>query len=227
MLGMEAPTPFDPRSCGCSRSAPSRSRPPAAAGGSGFAAASGCRSSSGRTSRRSSATPHWCTPLPWCLRRRRATPRLRAESAAAVWGLPRVEAVAHDGADLGHDRAAARLRASDRSSVPRSSRSPSGVCWSRRWPGTVVDLACKGSLPSAVAAADHALRHGLCSLAELRAEADAVRVACAAVPPRGWWPISPMPTRCRCGESLSRVQMFRLGVTETTSSRCTTTTTWA
>ncbi len=75
---------------------------------------------------------------------------------------------------------------------------------------TVVDLGRTCSLASAVAAADHALRHRLCSVEELREECDAVparvrgrrraRLAVALADPLSMSP----------GESLSRVQMFLL-----------------
>lgn len=77
---------------------------------------------------------------------------------------------------------------------------------------TVVDLARTGSLPTGVAAADHALRHGLCSGVERRQEVDAVppRVrGCATARLVGELadPLSMSP-----GESLSRVQMFLLNL---------------
>jgi hypothetical protein len=76
----------------------------------------------------------------------------------------------------------------------------------------VVDLARTATLPTAVAAADHALRHRLCTRDELRAEVDAVprrvrgrtlaRVVEALADPMSM----------SAGESLSRVQMFLLNL---------------
>ena len=77
---------------------------------------------------------------------------------------------------------------------------------------TVVDLARTGGLPSAVAAADHALRHGLCSRADLRAEADAVPPRVRGRPAAALVADLADADSMSVGESLSRVQMFRLGV---------------
>lgn len=77
---------------------------------------------------------------------------------------------------------------------------------------TVIDLARSGSLVTAVAAADHALRHELCSPSELIAEV-------AAIPRRAAGRTSAALTRdladplsMSAGESLSRVQMFHLNL---------------
>ncbi len=77
---------------------------------------------------------------------------------------------------------------------------------------TVVDLARTGSLESAVAAADHALRHGLCSAADLRAEADAVPARVRGRPVAALVAELADGDSMSVGESLSRVQMFRLGL---------------
>jgi hypothetical protein len=75
---------------------------------------------------------------------------------------------------------------------------------------TLVDLARTASLVTAVAAADHALRHGLCTVRQLAEEVDAVvpgtrgRRAAALVRDLA------DPASMSAGESLSRVQMFLL-----------------
>ncbi len=77
---------------------------------------------------------------------------------------------------------------------------------------TVVDLARSGSIFTAVAAADHALRHEMCSAEELTTEVDLIpagapgRVRATLVCDLAD-PLSMSP-----GESLSRVQMFRLNL---------------
>ena len=75
-----------------------------------------------------------------------------------------------------------------------------------------MDLARTGTLHTAVAAADHALRHELCSFDELMAEVDAV-------PPRVRGRTTARlvgaladPLSMSAGESLSRVQMFLLNL---------------
>ncbi len=132
-------------------------------------------------------------------------------SAAAVWGLPRIEpwpdAVHVLVDDTGRGRGSSLVR-------PHVGRPHEGVArlGMRVTPParTVVDLGRTGSLASAVAAADHALRHGLCSLEQLRGECDQVparvrgrRMARLAVALADARSMSP-------GESLSRVQMFLL-----------------
>ena len=77
---------------------------------------------------------------------------------------------------------------------------------------TVVDVARTGTLATGLAAADHALRHGLCSVGDLAA-------AATAVPPR----VRGRPSgllvaeladgrSMSAGESLSRAVMFRLNL---------------
>jgi hypothetical protein len=76
----------------------------------------------------------------------------------------------------------------------------------------VVDLARSGSLPTAVAAADHALRHGLCTRDDLVREADAVPRRRRGRPQAALVVDLADGDSMSAGESLSRVQMFRLGV---------------
>ena len=133
-------------------------------------------------------------------------------SSAAVWGLPRVEAwpaVARTHVE------GLRLRGSDlvhrhlgHAVEPVAFRGLLLTPVAR----TVIDLARTESLMTAVAAADHALRHEMCTRAELLAEVQAL-------PPRtkrrG---IAQLvhdfadPDSMSAGESLSRVRMFQLGL---------------
>lgn len=134
---------------------------------------------------------------------------LAAESAAAMWGLPRIEAwprrvsVLDPAGTMGgsryvRPRAAAPV-------VPVVLRGVRVTPVAR----TIVDLACTGTLDTALAAADHALRLRLCTRPQLEIE------------------VTDLPARARgrvkarlmvdladgdsgsAGESLSRLQMFR------------------
>jgi hypothetical protein len=134
------------------------------------------------------------------------------ESAAALWGLPRVEPWPESVRTL---VTGARRRGSPgirpqlgAEAVPVVVAGLRATSVSR----TVVDLARTGSLASAVGAGDHALRHGLCTRDQLVQEADAV-------PPRSRRrPVARLvaeladPGAMSVGESLSRVQMFLLGL---------------
>ncbi len=149
------------------------------------------------------------TALRCSTRRRRV---FAAESAAAVWGLPRIEAWPTTVRVLVRDPAArgsAVLRplwGPPADAVELDGIRVTSVA------RTVVDLARTGSLPSAVAAADHALRHGLCTRAELAAEVmllpDGLRGRRSAVLVRDLAD----PLSMSAGESLSRVQMFLLNL---------------
>ena len=133
-------------------------------------------------------------------------------SAAALWGLPRVErwpaVVRHLVTDRGR-RSADILR-------PHLGPGTEPVMWQglalTSVARTVTDLARTGSLHTAVAAGDHALRHRLCTREELAAEA-------AALPPRVRRRGAAAlvvdlvdPRSMSVGESLSRAQMFILNV---------------
>lgn len=134
------------------------------------------------------------------------------EAAAAVWGLPRIEPwpgfVRHHVTER-RVRGSALLRPHLGAEVEPVDRQGLLVTPVAR---TVVDLGRTGSLFTAVAAADHALRHGLCTADDLATEVGLIparaagRVRAALVrdlaDPRGMSP----------GESLSRVQMFRLNL---------------
>lgn len=134
------------------------------------------------------------------------------ESAAAVWGLPRIEPWPRHVRHLVTDR---RVRGSallrPHLGTPVEAVELHGVLVTPV-ARTVVDLARSGSLFTAVAAADHALRHDLCSSADVAAEVAEIprggpgRVRAALVRDLAD-PLSMSP-----GESLSRVQMFRLNL---------------
>ncbi len=134
------------------------------------------------------------------------------ESAAAVWGLPRVEAWPQHVTTLvrgPRTRGSRMLRPHVGAPVEPVLRE--GLLVSDV-PRTVVDLARTGSLATALCAADHALRHGLCTAAALREEA-------ASVPARvRGRPIASIVAgladgrSMSAGESLSRARMFELGL---------------
>lgn len=134
------------------------------------------------------------------------------ESAAAVWGLPRIEPWPRHVRHLVTDR---RIRGSNLLRPHLGAEvEPVEVHGLLVTPvaRTVVDLARTGSLETAVASADHALRHGMCSAADIAAEVEALaakvpgRVRAALVRDLA------DPLSMSAGESLSRVQMFRLNL---------------
>ncbi|EAP99670.1 hypothetical protein JNB_05864 [Janibacter sp. HTCC2649] len=147
------------------------------------------------------------------LQRRLDAPLIAAgTSAAALWGLPRIEAWP---SHVRHLVTGRRVRGS---AIMRPmvglETDPQEVHGVLVTPvaRTVIDLARSGSLVTAVAAADHALRHELCSPSELIAEV-------AAIPRRAAGRTSAALTRdladplsMSAGESLSRVQMFHLNL---------------
>ncbi len=143
----------------------------------------------------------------------REDPVFAVTSAAAVWGLPRVEQWPDAVRVLVATEARGRGSSLVRPHVGREAATVRHGDLRVTSPArTVVDLARTGTLHTAVAAADHALRHELCTLAELMAEVDAVpprvrgRVAARLVGALAD-PLSMSP-----GESLSRVQMFLLNL---------------
>ena len=134
------------------------------------------------------------------------------ESAAAVWGLPRVEAwpttvrtLVTSGRPRGSSGVRPHLGAE---AVPVLVRGIHLTSVAR----TVIDLARTSSLPSAVAAADAALRQGMCTRSELVAEADAVPARVRGRPLASLVADLADPGSMSVGESLSRVQMFRSGL---------------
>jgi hypothetical protein len=143
----------------------------------------------------------------------REDPVFAVTSAAAVWGLPRIEPWPDAVRVLVNTAARGRGSSLVRPHVGREAETTRvGEIRLTRPARTLVDLARTGTLLTAVAAADHALRHGLCTFDELMTEVDAV-------PPRVRGrttarmvgaladPLSMSP-----GESLSRVQMFLLNL---------------
>ena len=143
----------------------------------------------------------------------RDQPVFALTSAAAVWGLPRVEpwpdAVRVLVGTVGRGRGSSLVR-------PHVGRPEAGVLVGgiRVTPvaRTVVDLARTGSLLTAVAAADHALRHGLCTAEELRREVDAVPRRVRGRKRARLVGALADPLSMSAGESLSRVQMFLLNL---------------
>lgn len=134
------------------------------------------------------------------------------ESAAAVWGLPRVESwptTVSILATSGRPRGSRGVRPTV---GPEAEPVDIGGVLVTPVARTIADLACRASLPSAVAAADHALRHGLCTLGDLRAAADAVPPRVRGRPAAALVVDLADEDSMSAGESLSRVQMFRLGI---------------
>lgn len=133
-------------------------------------------------------------------------------SAAAVWGLPRVDrwparvTVLESGA---HKRGSRRIRV--HLGAPADAVTVNGI---RVTPParTVVDVARTSSLATGLAAADHALRHGLCSAAELAAEAAEVRPRVLGRPAAHLVVELADARSMSPGESLSRAVMFRLNL---------------
>lgn len=143
----------------------------------------------------------------------RDDPVFALSSAAAVWGLPRIDpwpdAVSVLVGSAHRGRGSSAVRPHVGRPDPGTERGGVLVTSPAR---TVVDLARTGSLANAVAAADHALRHGLCTRDDLVAECAAVaprvrgrRTAQLVVALADGLAMSP-------GESLSRVQMFLLNL---------------
>lgn len=133
-------------------------------------------------------------------------------SAAALWGLPRVSAwpvVAHVSETGRGVRSSGLIRRHVAEVAAVAHVQGLAVTTLAR---TVVDLACVEELHDAVAAADHALHHRLCTRADLELELQ--RLAPGA---RGRTRATLAVTLADAGamsvgESLSRVQMFRLNL---------------
>ena len=134
------------------------------------------------------------------------------ESAAAVWGLPRVEpwpSAVRTLVTSGRPRGSPGVRphvGAEAETVLASGLRVTGVA------RTIVDLARTGSLSSAVAAGDHALRHAMCTVDELRSEAAAVPARVRGRPMATLLADLADGDSMSVGESLSRVQMFLLGL---------------
>ncbi|MCA0336115.1 MAG: hypothetical protein LCH66_04480 [Actinobacteria bacterium] len=77
---------------------------------------------------------------------------------------------------------------------------------------TIVDLCATGSWPTALAAADHALRHELCTHAELIAEVGNLEAGSPGIVMARLVRDLADPLSMSPGESLSRAQMFVLNI---------------
>ncbi len=134
------------------------------------------------------------------------------ESAAAVWGLPRVEpwpahvTVLATGPRTRGSRLLRVHVGAPVQPVPTRGILVSGVA------RTVVDLARTGSLASGLCAADHALRHSLCTPAELAAAAAEVPRRVRGRPAALLVAELADARSMSPGESLSRAAMFRLNL---------------
>ncbi len=231
MLGMEAPTPFDPvgpaavRRPAPSRAGPSASRRVASGSPRGLDAGQRpARPHAGAAARRTGA--RHCAGLQ---RRRPPAPGLRGGAlprrcgGCREWsgGPTTVRTLATSGRPARFPRGATARRCRGRAGRLQRCAGHAGG------PHAAPTSRARAACASAVAAADHALRHGLCSLAELRAEADAVPPRVRGRPAAALVADLADADSMSAGESLSRVQMFRLGLPETPSSRYRTTTTRA
>lgn len=133
-------------------------------------------------------------------------------SAAAIWGLPRVSAWP---ALVEVTRTGRRVRSSGlirRHDLPVTDPVAVAGVELTSVARTVVDLARTEALRDAVAAADHALHHRLCTLAELDSELAGLEPG---VPGRARAHLALDLADSRSmsvGESLSRVEMFRLNL---------------
>ncbi len=134
------------------------------------------------------------------------------ESAAAVWGLPNVEPFPDHVSRLA---TGPRTRGSRLIRVHVGAPAEAVVAHGllvTDVPRTVVDLARTGSLARGLAAADHALRHGLCTRAQLVDAADGVPPRVKGRP-RALLVAELADARSMsAGESLSRAAMFRLNL---------------
>ena len=134
------------------------------------------------------------------------------ESAAAVWGLPRVEDWPQHVTMLvrgPRTRGSRMLRphvGAPAEPVRRGGLLLTDVA------RTVIDLARTGSLATAFCAADHALRHRLCTASALREAADAVPARVRGRPTASLVAELADGRSMSAGESLSRARMLELGV---------------
>ena len=139
-------------------------------------------------------------------------PLFSHDSAAAVWELPRVGAwprrchvtyvdrhVRSSGLIVRH------LASTSAETIVNGVRVTTAA-------QTVADLAGTWSLPSALAAADHALRHELCSLEELEELIDAIPAGTEGIVQTRLVKDLADPLSMSVGESLSRAQMFVLNL---------------
>jgi hypothetical protein len=133
-------------------------------------------------------------------------------SAAAVWGLPRVGRWPGHVTPLvtgGRRRGSRVLRPHVGAEADPVERAGLLVTSAAR---TVVDVARTESLPSALAAADHALRHDLCTREELAGEAESVGPRVRGRPAARLVAGLADPASMSAGESISRAWMFLLNL---------------
>ena len=134
------------------------------------------------------------------------------ESAAAVWGLPRVDpwpARVTVLASGPRTRGSRRIRM--HVGAPAEPATVNGVLVTPP-ARTVVDLARTASLATGLSAADHALRHGLCSRTDLADAAAEVRPRVRGRPAALLVAELADARSMSPGESLSRAVMFRLNL---------------
>ncbi len=134
------------------------------------------------------------------------------ESAAAVWGLPNVESFP---AHVSRLATGPRTRGSRLIKVHVGAPAEAVVMHGllvTDVPRTVVDLARTGSLARGLPAPDHALRHGLCTRAQLVEAAVAVPARVRGRPRALLAVELADPGSMSAGESLSRAAMFRLNL---------------
>ena len=139
-------------------------------------------------------------------------PLFSHESAAVLWGLPRIEPwpktchVTYVGRQVRSSGLIQRHtseRADERRLHGLRVTSPAK---------TIVDLCATGSWPTALAAADHALRHELCTHAELIAEVGNLEAGSPGIVMARLVRDLADPLSMSPGESLSRAQMFVLNI---------------
>ena len=130
-----------------------------------------------------------------------------AMESAAVWGLPRVDPwPAHVTVLASGPRTRGSRRIRMHVGAPAEPATVNGILVTPP-ARTVVDLARTGSLANGLSAADHALRHGLCSRTDLADAAAEVRPGCGR--PSALLVAELADARSMsAGESLSRAVMF-------------------
>lgn len=134
---------------------------------------------------------------------------LAAHSAAVVWGLPSIEpwpdhvTLLDPGGRSGSSKHIRMMHAQ-----PAEPHEVNGLRLTSP-ARTVVDLARRGTLETAIAAADHALRLELCSRAELADEADLIPAGARGRSTARLVVELADGLSGSAGESLSRLQMFR------------------
>lgn len=144
------------------------------------------------------------------LRRRLDEPFVAAgSSAAAVWGLPRIEPwPGHVRHLVSHRRVRGSAIVRPMVGQPVDAVELNGLLVTPV-ARTVVGIARHGSLVTAVAAADHALRHGMCTAGQIADEVTAIPHRAAGRVRAALTRDLADPLSMSPGESLSRVQMFR------------------